>query len=164
MRSLVVNIIDEQNLLIRFSRNKQHKRKIISALKSICRRILCDADICFGGINVVIVGGAEIRVYNAGFLGHDYVTDVISFLVDYKECGSNNGNVKKYLEGDILVCADAAIERADEFGWSPLEELFLYAIHGVLHLAGYDDKKITAKKRMQKKESEYINIIKNNFK
>jgi probable rRNA maturation factor len=159
MQSLIVDVIDDQNLLCRFSKNVKHKQKIIRELKTICGRILNDANICFGHLNIAIVDGEAMHKYNIQFLGHDYVTDVISFQVDYKETGKKN--VQKYLEGDILVCADVAIDRAKEFGWSSLEEFFLYAIHGTLHLAGYDDKKATAKKIMQKKESEYINEIKN---
>ncbi|MDR1053426.1 MAG: rRNA maturation RNase YbeY [Planctomycetaceae bacterium] len=160
MKLLTIDLIDSQKLLDRFGKNIKHKQRIIATLKSICKRILNDADIRFGHLNIAIVDGKTMRKYNVEFLGHDYVTDVISFQVDYKEENCKNGKTKKYIEGDILVCADMAFERASEFKWSPLEELFLYTIHGTLHLAGYDDKNKNAKKRMQKKESEYINITK----
>ncbi|MDR2641154.1 MAG: rRNA maturation RNase YbeY [Planctomycetaceae bacterium] len=163
MQSFTVNVIDEQNLLCLFSKNAKHKQKITITLKTICHQILDDANISCGHLNIAIVNGETMLKYNAKFLGHDYVTDVISFQVDYKET-NKNGNVQKYLEGDIIVCADTAIERANEFNWSPLEEFFLYAIHGSLHLVGYDDKKTNSKKTMRKKESEYIKIVTNTFK
>jgi probable rRNA maturation factor len=159
MRSLVVEVIDEQNLLCCFSEYVKCRKRIVAELKEICCRILSDVDICFGHLNVAIVGGVAMREYNIRFLGHDYVTDVISFRIDYKETCEGD-KVCRYLEGDIVVCAEVAIERSSEFGWSALEEFFLYVIHGTLHLAGYDDKKNAAKKIMQKKESEYINKIK----
>ncbi|MDR1290235.1 MAG: rRNA maturation RNase YbeY [Planctomycetaceae bacterium] len=161
MKLLTIDIIDSQKLLDRFGGDIKYKRQIIATLKSICKQILDDADIRFGYLNIAIVDGTTMRKYNVEFLGHDYVTDVISFPVDYKEENYKNGQTKKYIEGDILVCADMAFERASEFNWSPLEELFLYTIHGTLHLAGYDDKNKNAKKRMKKKETEYINITKN---
>ncbi|MDR2763319.1 MAG: rRNA maturation RNase YbeY [Planctomycetaceae bacterium] len=161
MRLLTIDIIDDQNLLDRFSKNIKHKRKIITTLKSICRRILSDANIYFGRLNIAVTDNKTMQKYNVDFLGHDYATDVISFQVDYKESRKKTGEVKKYLEGDVLVCADVAIERAIEFTWSPLEEFFLYAIHGTLHLAGYDDKNKNSRKIMRQKESEYlINIPK----
>ncbi|MDR2170977.1 MAG: rRNA maturation RNase YbeY [Planctomycetaceae bacterium] len=158
MKSLTVNIIDDQKLLIRFGDGAKCKQKIIAILKSICKRILFDVGINCGRLNIVIVGGVVMRGYNVEFLGHDYVTDVISFVIDYDE-SCEGGVIRRYLEGDILACVDVAFERAAEFGWSPLEEFCLYAIHGALHLAGYDDKNKTAKKIMKKKENEYIKKI-----
>ncbi|MDR2345130.1 MAG: rRNA maturation RNase YbeY [Planctomycetaceae bacterium] len=156
MQLLSIDIIDDQNLLDRFAYKKASNRQtIITSLELICRRILNDAEIYFGQINIVIVDSQTMQKYNTEFLGHDYVTDVISFPIDYKESYGKNGIVKKNLEADILICTDMAFERAKEFMWSPLEEFFLYAIHGTLHLAGYDDKDEISKKIMQQKESEY---------
>ncbi|MDR1477442.1 MAG: rRNA maturation RNase YbeY [Planctomycetaceae bacterium] len=160
MKLLTIDVIDEQELLVRFGNGARCRKEIVTILKLIGRRVLGDVGICFGHLNIAVVDGVKMQEYNVEFLGHDYVTDVISFMVDYKEEIDKNGEVKKYIEGDILVCVDVAFERASEFEWSPLEEFFLYAIHGTLHLAGYDDKNKNAKIKMQKKESEYINILK----
>lgn len=68
---------------------------------------------------------AAIRKYNRRFLRHDYATDVIAFPNDEG--------------GDILISADTARRLARQGGYGALQELALYALHGMLHLAGYDD-------------------------
>lgn len=68
---------------------------------------------------------AAIRKYNRRFLRHDYVTDVIAFPNDEG--------------GDILISLDTAGRLARQGGYGTVQELSLYALHGMLHLAGYDD-------------------------
>ena len=41
--------------------------------------------------------------------------------------------------GEILVCPAVAHDRARELKLEPDDEVLLYALHGLLHLAGYDD-------------------------
>ncbi len=41
--------------------------------------------------------------------------------------------------GEILVCPAVAQDRAKELGVKFEDEVLLYALHGLLHLAGYDD-------------------------
>ena len=57
------------------------------------------------------------------FLGDPAVTDVITFPY-----------------GEILVCPAVARERAAEYGLDTEREVLLYALHGLLHLSGYDDR------------------------
>jgi len=45
----------------------------------------------------------------------------------------------KRIEGEVIASAEMAVKRAGEFHWSPIDELTLYVVHGLLHLAGYDD-------------------------
>lgn len=87
-----------------------------------------------GEVNVIIVSAREIHKINKEFLGHDYVTDVITFPYEGPQ-----------MCGDIFVCYAAAEKNAAEYNQSVLEELLTYAAHGALHLAGMDDD--TPKKR-----------------
>jgi len=41
--------------------------------------------------------------------------------------------------GEILVCPAVAWDRAAEYGLEVEQEVLLYALHGLLHLTGYDD-------------------------
>ena len=43
------------------------------------------------------------------------------------------------IEGEIIASAEMAAEMAKDGGWTPLAELKLYLIHGMLHICGYDD-------------------------
>ena len=60
------------------------------------------------------------------------------------------------LEGEIIISAEYAAREAETFGWSPQNEMLLYAIHGTLHLTGYDDLEPDLKAEMRAKEREYL--------
>lgn len=49
-------------------------------------------------------------------------------------------DVLTFHHGEIIVSAGMASRRADEFGSTIREEIELYLLHGLLHLAGYDDR------------------------
>ncbi|MDR3234404.1 MAG: rRNA maturation RNase YbeY [Planctomycetaceae bacterium] len=137
--AFLFEILDEQDLL---------KADIVK-IRTVCDKILDDSHIRSGKLNVVLVDNDTIHQYNADFLHHDYPTDVISFPVEYRQS-------EGHLEGEILVCSEVACERAKEFGWQPQDELLLYVIHGLLHLAGFDDKTEALQAVMRQKEREYL--------
>lgn len=60
------------------------------------------------------------------------------------------------LFGEVVVNLDMAIERAKELGCSPLGELELYVVHGVLHLLGFDDQEPKERERMRAAEREVL--------
>lgn len=83
-------------------------------------------------VNLLIVGDERITALNAQFLRHNYSTDVIAFP------DGDDRRGKKQL-GDIVVNAELAAREAAARGWRTEHELALYALHGLLHLLGYDD-------------------------
>ena len=56
------------------------------------------------------------------------------------------------LAGDIVVSGETARRAARELGWQPRQELAYYVVHGLLHLAGYDDLTPGERRRMRKAE------------
>jgi rRNA maturation RNase YbeY len=80
------------------------------------------------------------------YLGRYSATDVISFDL--------SGNKKEFL-ADIAVSVDTAILNARIYKTSTLCELSRYVIHGILHLAGYDD----GTKKQRKIMHEKTNLI-----
>lgn len=58
--------------------------------------------------------------------------------------------------GEIVVCAPVAASRAPDFGHSVTDELVLYCIHGLLHLAGHDDIKPGDAKRMHQEQEKIL--------
>ena len=82
-------------------------------------------------ISIAVVDDATIRDLNRRYLDHDYETDVLSFVLERDE---------RHLEGEIVISAETAAREALLAGWSLHEELLLYAVHGALHLAGYEDR------------------------
>jgi rRNA maturation RNase YbeY len=63
------------------------------------------------------------------------------------------------LLGDIAVSTDTAIRNARIYKTTPLYEIYLYVIHGVLHLLGYDDKTQKERKIMQSKADHIISTL-----
>ncbi len=75
-----------------------------------------------------------MREMNRRFLHHDWLTDVIAFDLRGEDSG-----VSERAFGEILVCPAMAIENALRLAVAPERELMLYIVHGILHLAGFDD-------------------------
>ena len=81
-----------------------------------------------------------MRALNKEYLSHDYVTDVLTF-----ELGED--------QGEIIICPLVACTNARAHQNTTEKEIILYVIHGILHLAGYDDhspKDILEMRRMEK--------------
>jgi len=87
-----------------------------------------------GTVNVLVTGSAAIRVLNREFCGKDKSTDVLSFPT----AGSGLDSSRTKLAGEIAICADIAVQNAYRFGHSPAQEVKILALHGLLHLAGFD--------------------------
>ncbi len=107
-----------------------------------------------GEICVILIGDKEIRKINKRCLGHDTATDVISF--PYDRPAPKAKGVQPF--GDIYIGKDAAKRQAAEMGHSLLEELLTLAVHGALHLIGYDDRKPAEKKRMFARQGAIVRL------
>jgi len=114
------------------------------------REVLQSAGITDCEISLTIVDNAQMHELNRRHLQHDYPTDVLSFLLE------RDGD---RLEGEIIVSADYAVEEAAKYGWPAEDELLLYAIHGALHLVGYDDTTPDAAAEMRRQEREILGKV-----
>ena len=130
-------------------------------LRAIAERTLEEEQVVAAEISVAVVDNATIRELNRRYLEHDFDTDVLSFLLDADQpempppAGSPRGAGKR-IDGEIVVSAEMAFQRAPEFGWSPGDELVLYLVHGLLHLTGYDDLTEPERKLMRAREREIL--------
>lgn len=86
-----------------------------------------------------------IRQLNREQRGIDKPTDVLSFpLLDYSdgkpliEAGDIDPDSGMVCLGDIIISVEKALEQADEYGHSREREFAFLAVHGTLHLLGYD--------------------------
>jgi len=104
---------------IRFNRNN---------LKKFIRDKLKELDVREEEINIVLTDDEYIRNLNKSYRGIDSPTDVLSFSMD-----------ENVLWGDIYISLDTAIKQAEEQGWDLDREVRFLAIHGLLHLLGYND-------------------------
>ena len=88
-----------------------------------------------GDITVLVAGPDHIRQLNRDFRQVDRVTDVLTF--PSREGAALIGSPDGYL-GDIMICRSRAVEQAAEYGHSLSRELAFLAVHGTLHILGYD--------------------------
>ena len=85
--------------------------------------------------NIIIVNNDKIHELNKTYRNIDRPTDVITFaLEDNKNIDIPNLRVL----GDIYISYDKVISQANEYGHSIKREICFLAIHGLLHLLGYD--------------------------
>lgn len=85
--------------------------------------------------NVIIVDNEYIHKLNREYRGIDRPTDVITFaLEDTKDIDYDNFR----LLGDIYISLDKAHSQAIEYEHSFEREICFLAVHGFLHLLGYD--------------------------
>ena len=80
-----------------------------------------------GEVTVALISDTRMRALNRAFRGQDYATDVLSFPAD----------TPMFL-GDIAIAVGVAQRQAAEAGHSVATELRVLALHGLLHLLGYD--------------------------
>lgn len=85
--------------------------------------------------NIIIVDNEEIHKLNKEYRGIDKPTDVISFALEDDEMFIKT-NIR--ILGDIYISIDKAIEQAESYEHSLNREISFLAIHGILHLLGYD--------------------------
>ena len=85
--------------------------------------------------NIIIIDNPRIHEMNKEYRGVDRETDVITFaLEDHKDIEFEDIR----LLGDIYISIDKAKSQAIEYGHSLKREISFLAIHGLLHLLGYD--------------------------
>lgn len=91
-------------------------------------------------VSVTFVSNERIQEINREYRDKDNPTDVISFAME--ELGEGEielaGIEMPRVLGDIIISVPKAVEQAEEYGHSFLRELGFLAVHGFLHLLGYD--------------------------
>ncbi len=143
---------------------KIKKRKLQKAMQDF---VPSDYDLA---VEIDFVSQEVIREVNRTQRNVDSVTDVLSFpmLDGIKgrqlracpdlECSLDEKN--RLLLGSILICKDRAKEQAKEYGHSYKRELYYLAVHGIMHLLGYDHMTDEDKAEMREKEEAVLQKMK----
>ena len=119
-------------------------------------------------VDITIVDDEEINQLNRDYRNVDRPTDVLSFALD--EDDEDEPELLEgqlHLLGDIIISAETATRQAEEFGHGLEREIVYLAVHGLLHLLGYDHMVEEDKVVMRAKEEEAlraINLAEENFK
>ncbi|MCC6905827.1 MAG: rRNA maturation RNase YbeY [Anaerolineae bacterium] len=87
-------------------------------------------------LTVVVTSAEEVLALNQKFAGLDYTTDVLTFPAE-EEPYATEPDEPPYL-GDIAIAYPVAEAQAEEHGVTLINELQRLAVHGTLHLLGYD--------------------------
>ena len=120
-------------------------------------------------LSIVFLDGRAMRKLNRQALGHDYVTDVITFdLAGHRTQGTGHKKLKRLvpcalcfvpLEGEIYICPSEAKRNARVYGEPVEREILRYVAHGVLHLLGHDDRTSSDRDKMRKLEDKLLECI-----
>lgn len=130
--------------------------------KTLKQKVKLSAEICFCDEN-------EIRELNKNNRNKDVVTDVLSF----PSAGVTAGEIVKKRNypfdvdpetnsvflGSIMICTKRAEEQAAEYGHSVERELYYLAVHGLLHLFGYDHENSEDKEQMRFFEEQILAVL-----
>jgi probable rRNA maturation factor len=90
-----------------------------------------------GTVSIALVSDARIRALNRTYRHKDAATDVLSFSPEDSSAAARSVQAPRFL-GDIVIGRGVAKRQAREAGHSDATELRVLALHGLLHLLGYD--------------------------
>ena len=101
-----------------------------------------------GEVAIALVSDAKIRKLNRQYRGKDAATDVLSFAQD-----ADSGFGEPRFFGDLVIATGVARRQAREHGHPYATELRVLALHGLLHLLGYDHDDRNDQGRMARAEA-----------
>lgn len=115
-------------------------------------------DLRRGELGVVVVGDQRMSELHQQYHHDASTTDVLTFdLRDWQETSPPDD--PPAVQGEIYICLDEARRRAESLGHDVRGELLLYAVHGLLHLLGYDDHDLRDFHRMHAMEDELLEAV-----
>jgi len=150
----------------------QQRRRLLAVLAEAQR--LVGLDRFPGLLQINLVGAETIAAINEASLGHCGTTDVLTY--DWREPNQPAQTANRHDDDDkdnvdddppiaaeIYVCPDIACAVGPTYGNHPSQEMVLYAVHGMLHLADYDDLEPKAQQRMRAAEDKVMTALQKKF-
>ena len=147
-----VDIIDDDNLV-----QDSTKNMLLELLESAAKHENVNTDIT--EMSLSFVNKEEIQEINIDYRGKDVPTDVISFaLNDEVESEISIIGLEDEINsiGDVIICVDIAKEQAEDYNHSLDREIGFLAVHGFLHLLGYDHMTPEDEKEMFEKQDKIL--------
>ncbi len=117
-----------------FNETSEDLKKEEKEIAKILKYALKEEKVKNAECNVIFVDNEKIHEINKTYRNIDRETDVISFALE------DNLDVVMAIRllGDIYISVDKAHEQAESYGHSFRRELSFLAVHGLLHLLGYN--------------------------
>ena len=147
---MIIDINDETNQL------EQNQLELLEKLLDYAREkeeIENDAE-----LSITIVDNETIQEINKQYRDKDQPTDVISFALEEhgeEEIEIRGDNLPRHL-GDMIIPIEKVNEQANEYGHSFNRELGFLAVHGFLHLLGYDHMTTEEEKEMMERQDHLL--------
>lgn len=148
--SLLIDFIDE---------TEEVKEEYVNLIREILGKAAQMEKIEDGAeLSVTFVDNERIREINRDYRDKDQPTDVISFAMEEMGEGEMEivGVEMPRMLGDLIISIPRAIEQAEEYGHSFDRELGFLALHGFLHLLGYDHMTEEDEKEMFGRQKEIL--------
>lgn len=134
------------------------KRSELDFVRKILEHAAKEESLGDSEVSVTFVTNEMIRDINREYRGKDQPTDVISFAME--ELGEGEtaiiGSPEPRMLGDIIISLDRTKEQAADYGHSFERELGFLAVHGFLHLLGYDHMTEEDEKKMFSRQEEIL--------
>ena len=147
---LEIDLMDETNEV-----TEEAQQLVESILQFAARKENIEKDT---ELSVTFVDNDRIREINKEYRHKDSATDVISFALE--EMGDDEveivGAEMPRMLGDIIISIERTKEQAEEYGHSFDRELGFLALHGFLHLLGFDHMNEEDEKVMFTKQKEIL--------
>lgn len=142
-----------------------------AAIAQYVKEAMKNEGVTEGEITVALSDNSYVKSLNKQFRGIDGPTDVLSFPANdldrplseklkegfIPEAGEEEGSMAL---GDIIISMEKAEEQAREYGNTLQEEVCFLAVHGALHLMGYDHMTEEDELIMRKKQREALGRVK----
>lgn len=103
-------------------------------------------------VSLMFTDDETIHEMNREYRGIDRPTDVLSFALEEGEEEEIYGGPEENLLGDIIISVETATRQAEEYGHSVEREMAFLALHGMLHLLGYDHMEDEERQEMRAQE------------
>ncbi len=126
---------------------------LLRGVEMAIERCLEQQELAGSEVSLSIVGDREQHALNLQYRGVDRTTDVLSFPME-EERPKEPG-----LLGDIVISAPQAKRQAGEYGHSLQREMAFLAVHGTLHLLGYDHETPADDEEMQRLQEEVLGFL-----
>jgi probable rRNA maturation factor len=116
-------------------------------------------------VTVGFTDDARIRIFNQKFRSIDHATDVLSFPMTAGKSDWKKGKpydlpgIHHIFLGDILISLERCEKQAKTYGHSFEREICFLALHGFLHLLGYDHIEEAERLEMEAKTEAYLDAL-----
>ncbi|HHW74880.1 MAG TPA: rRNA maturation RNase YbeY [Firmicutes bacterium] len=139
-------------------------QKLRHRLLTAARLLLSEASLAGGEVAIVLADDNYLQGLNRRFRGFDRPTDVLTFNLQETADGMMSGDEAppSAAVGDIYISLDRAREQAAAAGRPFEQEVLILAIHGLLHLCGYDHDSAATAEAMEQREVDILRRVEKN--